>query len=548
MTELQRNQIINRWRAGASLRQIARELQLARSTVRRVILGVENQRAGDKPASARRPSCLDAYTTIVLELLGRYPDLTAVRLFEELKHHGFTGSYATVRIWLRERRPRQGPRPVIRFETGPGMQAQMDYSTHDIDFTEEGRRRVHVFSYLLAYSRRQYLRFVEAQDFDTTLREHVRAFTHLGGVAATCLYDNFKVVVQGYEDDVPLYNARFLAFATHYGYRPQACRPYRPQTKGKVERPFFYVEQNLLNGRTFRTLAHLNEVTAHWLANVADLRVHGQTKKTPRELHEQEQPHLIALPAQHYEIDPVCYRVVGVEGDILYRHNRYSVPWQHIGRTLPVRITDTHIIIYDPRVVECARHELFPRQVTGQCRTCKTHRPPTEDPRQRLAQLQQRFGELGEVGTRFLEILLRSERYGKDQAQRLLALLAGYRRVDVLAALERALRYRACTYAAVERILAAQAKPKSTLENLADEQRPHLQALLGETPVPPRPLTDYQALFEENPTNATPIPPPTPDSNERADNADTRNDADTDTRNDADTDTDTDTRNDAGSA
>ena len=97
----------------------------------------------------------------------------------------------------------------------------------------EGRRRVHPFSYVLGYSRRQYLRFVEAQDFATTLREHMRAFAHLGGVAATCLYDNMKVVVTGYEDDVPLYNPRFLAFATHYGFRPVPAGPAAPRPREK---------------------------------------------------------------------------------------------------------------------------------------------------------------------------------------------------------------------------------------------------------------------------------------------------------------------------
>ena len=148
----------------------------------------------------------------------------------------------------------------------------MDYSVYDLDFTSEGRRRVNLFSYILGYSRRQYLRFVESQDMTTTLREHLRAFEHLGGVAATCLYDNMKVVVTGYEDDVPVYNSRFLAFATHYGFRPVACRPRRPQTKGKVERPFSYVETSLFNGRTFSSLDHLNETTAWWLAHVADVR------------------------------------------------------------------------------------------------------------------------------------------------------------------------------------------------------------------------------------------------------------------------------------
>ena len=87
---------------------------------------------------------------------------------------------------------------------------------YELDFTAEGRRRVNLFSYVLGYSRRQYIGFSEQQDFENTIRQHVRAFTHLGGVAATCLYDNMKVVVQRWEDEQPLYNTRFLAFAAHY--------------------------------------------------------------------------------------------------------------------------------------------------------------------------------------------------------------------------------------------------------------------------------------------------------------------------------------------
>ena len=506
MTEQQRNTILSRWRDGASLRQIARELRLARATVRRVVRGVEAQRAGPSAPRPRRSRALDAYEAVMHELLARYPDLTGVRLFEELRQRGYPGSYSSVRLRLRDLRPRAGPKPVVRFETGPGRQAQMDYATYDLDLSEEGRRRVYAFSYVLAYSRRQYLRFVEAQDLETTLRQHVRAFDYFGGVAATCLYDNMKVVVQGYEDDVPLYNQRFLAFATHYGFRPQACRPYRPQTKGKVERPFAYVEANLLNGRTFRTLAHLNEFTPTWLATVADVRLHGQTKQTPLALFAQEQPHLIPLPAQPYEVSPVCYRVVNVEGDIVYRQNRYSVPWQHLGRTLPVRVTETELIVYDPQVQEIARHLLWPRSVTGQSRHLPAHRP-AEDVTQRQAQLQARFAELGDPAPRFLDALLRTQRYGKDQAQRVLALLASYARADVQAALERAVRYGAFSYAAVERILAVQAQPKSVLETLAQEQRPHLAALLGDAAVSARPLTAYRSLFAEEIPHAPSSPP-----------------------------------------
>jgi transposase len=500
MTEQKRNEIVSRFRAGASIRRIARDLGLARNTVSCALARVQAQWAGADAAAPppMRPRSLDRYEPVIRELLGRYPELTAVRLLEGLRQRGFAGGYTVVRRRLRELRPKATPAPVIRFETSPGVQAQMDYAVHDLDFTGEGRRRVCLFSYLLGYSRRQYLRFVEAQDFATTVREHVRAFTHLGGVAATCLYDNQKVVVTGYEDDVPIYNPRFLAFATHYGYRPVACRPRRPQTKGKVERPFHYVETSLLNGRTFDTLDHLNETTAWWLANVADVRVLRESGKTPLQLHAEEQPSLIPLPAQSYDVWPVIYRTVGVEGVITYRQNGYSVPWRHIGDVLPVRVTEAEVIIFSRQVEEIARHRLLPRTAIGQRSEQKEHRP-TDDARHRRAQLEERFAGLGATAVRFLEGLLHAQRYGKDQAQRVLALLGSYARHDLIAALERAVAYGAYSHAAVERILSAQARPKDGWATLAEEQRRHVPPWLDEDSVSPRPTSDYQHLGDPDP-------------------------------------------------
>jgi len=115
--------------------------------------------------------------------------------------------------------------------------------------------------------------------------------------------------------------------------------------------------------------------------------------------------------------------------------------------------------------------------------------------------LQERFAELGAVACRFLERLLEAQRQGKDQAQRVLALLGSYARADVMAALERAVRYGAYSYAAVERILAVQARPKSVLDTLAEEELPSLPALADDPPVSPRPSAAYQQLLDEEPDN-----------------------------------------------
>jgi transposase len=503
-----KNQVVSLRRSGSSIRSIARQLAIPRYQVAKALAAHESARdkgdmAGELPrAKKKRASCLDDYESALKQLLSRYPDITAVRAQEELKKLGFRGGYNVVKRALRGLRPGKPSEVVVRFETGPGVQAQMDYSTYTLDFTEEGRRRVHLFSYLLGYSRRGYLRFVESQDFPTTIREHVRAFEYLGGVAATCLYDNMKVVVSGYDGDEPVYNTRFLAFATHYGFRPVACRRRRSCTKGKVERNFDFVERNLLNGRSFRSLEHLNEVTGEWLEHVADVRIHPQTKQSPRERHQEELPHLIPLPAHPYDTAEVVYRCVSGEGRIVYCQNRYSVPWRYIGLMLPVRITAEEIVIYGPHIEEIARHRLLPRSVTGETVTRKEHEP-VDDSEKKYEVLAQRYAALGVTAGRFLEGLLGRRRYGKDEAHKILALLETYRREDLLAAIERAVQYGAYSRSAIERILAVQAKPKTALDQMAEQEAQQLKSLLDDKPVLPRSGKEYKQLFKKRTSEAS---------------------------------------------
>jgi hypothetical protein len=287
-----------------------------------------------------------------------------------------------------------------------------------------------------------------------------------------------------------------LAFATHYGFQPWACRPHRPQTKGKVERPFSYIEKNLLNGRTFTSLEHLNEVTAQWLAHTADVRFHQEIKARPLDRFQEEKPHLLSLPGQPYDTAQILYRTVNSEGHVLYRQNFYSAPWQRIGELLPVRITDKELIVYGPDVREIARHPLYGSGITGEKHSLPEH-SPGRDHQHKYELLKERFAEFGPHGILFFEELIRTRRCGKNEAARVLGLLAIYHREDLARALERATRYRAFSWSVVERILAAQARPRSVRESLEAEAQQQLDEILRQACLSSRSTAEYQPLLEE---------------------------------------------------
>jgi hypothetical protein len=186
-----------------------------------------------------------------------------------------------------------------------------------------------------------------------------------------------------------------------------------------------------------------------------------------------------------------------------------------------VKITENEVVIYGLHICEQARHARFAASVTHQECQQREHQPPRDvEHRRQLAREQ--FQQLGAVAVAFLEGLLRCQRRDWEQARKVLACLRNYHRADLLAALERATRFGAFSLSAVERILAVQARPKTSYEHLADQTQDHLRQLLGDDPTPPRSTAEYQQLLfhEPSPPQKVPEEPasdPTPEENEQLD-------------------------------
>lgn len=490
-----RNLIVVMEANGASRRTISGELGVSRNTVRRVLVAVARQRRRGHSAlpspPLRRESKLDEYEDFIEETLEEFPDLTAVRLHEKLEEKGFDGGYTIVKDHLRRIRPRPKKKPVIRYETDPGKQGQQDWSPYDIPFIDDGEQRVHAFSLVLGYSRRQHLRFCEDERFITLIREHRAGFERFAGVPGEILYDGQKAVVLGWEAGRPLYNPRFLAFATHYGFRPRALPPRRPDLKGKVERPFDYVEKNLLGGRHFRNLRHLNEVADWWSANRADVRIHGTLNERPIDRFVHEAPHLLPLPARPYDTAEVAYRVVSIEGMVSWDATPYSVPCEHVLDVVVVRVTEQEVVIYDAELTEIASHERAPRSQREP--VVNPDHLPKKKHRHDIDVLVARMGELGDVGAVFAAGVLTRQRYRGSHLAQVLGQVERYSADDLVAALERAVRYRAFDGKVVVRILEASATPRRLPDDAENAARERLADLL--IPTQPRSLEPYAAAL-----------------------------------------------------
>lgn len=276
---------------------IARQLGLDRRTIHRWIaagqLEVEVD-TGLLPPPVRRsrsPSKLEPYKAIIQERLKDFPEMPATRLFEEVTAAGYPGAYTQVKAFVRSIRPPAEPEPPNRFETEPGVQAQVDFAEARFPW---GKR--YALLVVLGYSRHLYVQFSTRQDMRALFAGLEAAFAFFGGVPKELLFDQMASVITADLRDQGerlVENAEFLRFAHHWGFRIRACRPYRARTKGKVERSVRYLRESFLYGREFLGDADLAEQLQDWLARVANVRIHGTTGERPQERFLRDEQHLL---------------------------------------------------------------------------------------------------------------------------------------------------------------------------------------------------------------------------------------------------------------
>ena len=325
--------------------ELARRFGLDRRTIRRCLRDPAYRRyRREQPA----PGVLADHEAFLFE---RAPevDYSARILFQELRAgHGYRGSYETVKRFVKPLRAvrEQAQRALLRFETPPGGQSQIDWGESRVRF-RRGVAVEHFFVMTLGFSRRAFHLAYPRESLRQFLDAHEQAFAYFGGHTREHLYDRPRTVCHPGGDGRVRWNATFKSFADYWGFEPRLCRAYRAQTKGKVESGVKYLKRNFLPGRTFVDEVDLNEQLQQWSAEIADQRIHGTTHEQPIVRFQREAPALIPTSGQpSFWLGMRATRVVAEDYLVSYQTNRYSVPFRLIGQRVEVERQGEQLVFY----------------------------------------------------------------------------------------------------------------------------------------------------------------------------------------------------------
>ena len=320
---------------GHTQKYIAEYLGVSDRMVRKYL----NPEFGTHPRKCRE-SILKPFYPIIEDTLDNDPYFNLVYLHERLQNAGYSGKITILRDYARKHRKKLIEKAVIRFETEPGRQAQVDWKECGTMEIDGKLQKVYAFVMLLGYSRIPFVLFTLDMTTSTLLQAHLMAFQYFGAVPKEILYDNMKTAWYN-SSGVWQVNSKLLAFASACGFTPLRCQVRRPQTKGKVERFISYLAHSFLireEAVSATTLNNLNKSVAGWISTIVEQQM-SQFRQTRKERFEYEKQFMNTWnPSAAPDVRLVKEVLVSREGLIRYETNKYSVPAEYIGQTAMLKV------------------------------------------------------------------------------------------------------------------------------------------------------------------------------------------------------------------
>lgn len=364
-----------------------------------------------------RESKLEPYKNEIVRMLERHP-YSATQIFQQIGERGFTGGYTIVKDFVRKVRPRRR-KAFLKLTFAPGECAQVDWGSYGSVAVGNTRRRLSFFVMVLGHCRLMYVEFTVSQTMEHFLGCHQRALEFFGGSPQKIMVDNLKSAIlqriTGYE---PVFNPKYLDFANHYGFRIVPCGVGKGNEKGIVENAVGYVKKNFLAGLDPNDFKVLNPAAKQWLDSVANVRLHGETRKKPVEMFPEEAACLSPLPVNPYDTGTISPVRASKQFRVVLDTNRYSVPAEYAGTKLIMKAYSDRICLYH-------EHRLIARHA----RSYDRHRD-IENPDHPKALLEhKRRAKDQKIIMRFLTLSPGSERYYQGLLERKLNLLYHLRQI-----------------------------------------------------------------------------------------------------------------------
>ncbi len=472
--ELLDNNIVTLFGRGWSIRRLSAEFGISRARVRRILKRNEYKRETGQDyvsKSGKRASKLDPYKEYIKDLLETYKDTrpTYQRMFELLGEKGYDGGITILSDYLGTIMGKKKKEPIICVETNVGQRGSHDWSEYFVEFTETGEReKVIFFSFILNYSRRQYIEVVKDKTQATLFKCLINTFIYFDGVPKEIKSDNQKACVDHWETGKPIFNKKFLEFATYYRFRPLTINPGKPKENLKIERPFYYLETNFFNARKFFDKQDLKDKLLQWLQNNNDQRIHRTTRQKPIDMYKEELPYLQSLPLKQFDTSRIEYRIVNNESCIEWDNYYYVVQNQYMFESCPVRVNDTEIIIYSPGYEEIKRYSLAENgrknRYIGRIRQNTGNKVNID-----AKEVVQRLKAFGPIMNEYIEQTKRHKPNSfLHHLRQVLSLKANYYVEDIVIAVRRALSYKVYEAGAIENFLSINAEKKNEVKLMSN--------------------------------------------------------------------------------